>query len=372
MERMKRIRRWLAAGAALLGSGLAIGVALLCVIYITIVAILASDQPEQSAGYNLPGFITNDMMQAFFETQEQYHIPVSTGIAQLIQESGFGSYGPGGDQGQGLSRLAYEYKNLFGIKYFSGDSYANGSVDMYTWEQTAGGATTTRDAFSTYASYGDCIRQRAVMLRREPYYSRTSAYDNLCDGHYTQAQANSFMDGIRKAGWATDPQYTQSCIGHMEQYNLYQFDNMTWEQYLENQNGGNTGGDGTFQNPCPAGTVTSEFGPRNAPTAGASTYHMGRDYGAPAGTPILATSSGTVKSVQENSIRGKFVVIDHGGGIESWYQHCSAIHVSVGQTVSGGQQIASVGMTGISTGAHLHFEIHLQGTPVDPRTYLQS
>ena len=67
--------------------------------------------------------------------QEESGIPVSTGVAQVIAESGFGLYGPGGDNGQGLSQLAYEYKNLFGIKYFSGDKYAIGGVDMSTGEE---------------------------------------------------------------------------------------------------------------------------------------------------------------------------------------------------------------------------------------------
>lgn len=367
----QKIKKFVIGGLFAGGSGLVLFVVIVCSIYVCIAAILASRNQEQSAGYNLPGFITDDMMQAFFETQEQYKIPVSTGIAQLIAESGFGSYGPGGESGQGMSKLAYNYKNLFGIKYFSGDSYAIGSVDMTTGEETPGGGNITiRAGFSVYRDYGDCIRQRAVMLRKEPYYSRTVSYQNEGNGTYTKQQANSFMDGIRKAGWATDLSYTQKCIGHMEKYGLYRFDNMTWEQYLENKESGNSAGDGKYQNPCPGGVVTSEFGPRKSPTPGASTYHLGRDYGAPTGTPIVATSSGTVKSVLENSVRGKFVVIDHGGGIESWYQHCSAIYVSAGQSVAGGTPIAAVGTTGISTGAHLHFEIHENGTPVDPRNYL--
>ena len=74
-------------------------------------------------------------MEAFFAVQEESGIPVSTGVAQVIAESGFGLYGPGGDNGQGLSQLAYEYKNLFGIKYFSGDQYAIGGVDLSTGEE---------------------------------------------------------------------------------------------------------------------------------------------------------------------------------------------------------------------------------------------
>ena len=99
-------------------------------------------------------------MEAFFAVQEESGIPVSTGVAQVIAESGFGLYGPGGRQWQGLSQLAYEYKNLFGIKYFSGDKYAIGGVDMSTGEETGNGNTTIIAGFSVYPDYGACIRQR--------------------------------------------------------------------------------------------------------------------------------------------------------------------------------------------------------------------
>lgn len=184
------------------------------------------------AGYNLPGFITQEMMQAFFETQEESGIPVSSGIAQLIAESGFGVYGPGGDTGQGLSKLAYDYKNLFGIKYFSGDSFACGSVNMSTGEQTeTGGDYTVAAGFSIYPDYASCIKQRAWMLTREPYASHISGYFNQNDGQYTIENARNFIRGIRASGWATDYSYVQKCIQYMDTYNLYQFDNMTWEQY---------------------------------------------------------------------------------------------------------------------------------------------
>ena len=64
------------------------------------------------------------------------------------------------------------------------------------------------------------------------------------------------------------------------------------------------------------------------------------------------------------------MIINHGDGLSTLYQHCSAIYVSAGQSVSAGKNIAAVGSTGISTGAHLHFEVHVNGTPVDPRLYL--
>ena len=64
------------------------------------------------------------------------------------------------------------------------------------------------------------------------------------------------------------------------------------------------------------------------------------------------------------------MVINHGNGLQTWYQHCSAVYVSVGQKVSKGQNIAAIGSTGIVTGPHLHYEVHVNGTPVNPLNYL--
>lgn len=130
-----------------------------------------------------------------------------------------------------------------------------------------------------------------------------------------------------------------------------------------------SGGTGRLQNPCPAAYISSEFGGRTSPGGIGSTNHKGRDYAAAAGTPIFAAAAGTVTTVSYNSARGNYVVINHGD-ISTWYQHCSTIGVSVGQSVGAGQNIATVGSTGASTGPHLHFEVHVNGTPVDPRLYL--
>lgn len=130
-------------------------------------------------------------------------------------------------------------------------------------------------------------------------------------------------------------------------------------------------GSGVLRNPCPAATISSEFGGRASPGGIGSTNHKGRDYAAPSGTSIYAAASGTVTQVSTSSARGKYCIIDHGNNMSTLYQHCSAILVQTGQTVSAGQEIAKVGNTGNSTGPHLHFEVHINGEPVDPRLYLQ-
>ena len=122
--------------------------------------------------------------------------------------------------------------------------------------------------------------------------------------------------------------------------------------------------------PCASTRVTSEFGKRNSPTAGASTYHKGIDIGASTGTAIYAAASGTVTEAGYSSSRGNYVVIYHSNGVSTAYMHCSALYVSSGDKVSQGQTIAAVGSTGISTGPHLHFSVIEDGTYVNPRNYV--
>jgi len=98
--------------------------------------------------------------------------------------------------------------------------------------------------------------------------------------------------------------------------------------------------------------------------------HEGIDLGAAYGAPIRAAASGTVIYCGEESGYGNLTVIDHGGGIATAYGHQSSIAVSCGQSVSQGQVIGYVGSTGHSTGPHLHFEVRVNGNPVDPLGYL--
>ena len=129
-------------------------------------------------------------------------------------------------------------------------------------------------------------------------------------------------------------------------------------------------GTGSLTHPVPGAAITSGFGGRVAPTAGATTGHDGIDYGAGYGAAVYAADSGTVITAQYNSARGNYIVINHGNGMQTWYQHLSSMNVTVGQTVARGQVIGNVGTTGISTGPHLHFEVHVGGVPVNPLNYL--
>lgn len=112
------------------------------------------------------------------------------------------------------------------------------------------------------------------------------------------------------------------------------------------------------------GPITSPFGPRWGG------FHPGIDIGAGMGTPIHAAASGTVVLAAYDGGYGNFVVIDHGNGLATAYAHQSQIAVSVDEQVSQGQVIGYVGSTGFSTGPHLHFEVRVNGSPVDPMGYL--
>lgn len=126
----------------------------------------------------------------------------------------------------------------------------------------------------------------------------------------------------------------------------------------------------TYIKPISGGRLSSGFGKRTAPKRGASTYHKGVDWATPTGTPVYASCGGTVTKAGWGSGYGYVVYITHPDGRQTRYAHLSKVLVSAGQTVSQGQKIALSGNTGVSTGPHLHFEILINGSQVNPLNYL--
>jgi len=114
--------------------------------------------------------------------------------------------------------------------------------------------------------------------------------------------------------------------------------------------------------------ITSPFGNRISPVGRGQEFHKGIDIGAPYGAPVYSLKAGTVTYAGVMEGYGNVVVVSHGD-ISTLYAHNSSISVSVGQTVSGGQQLANVGATGWATGPHIHFEVIIDGTNVDPAPY---
>ena len=111
--------------------------------------------------------------------------------------------------------------------------------------------------------------------------------------------------------------------------------------------------------------VTSRFGWRSRG------WHSGVDLAAPVGTMILAAESGTVVVCEYQSGYGNVIYIDHGNGVQTRYAHNDEMFVSVGDYVERGAGICTIGMTGTTTGPHVHFEIRIDGTAVDPLPYIE-
>ena len=118
------------------------------------------------------------------------------------------------------------------------------------------------------------------------------------------------------------------------------------------------------------GPVHSEFGLRRSPWTGKPEHHHGIDIGGPPGTPIRSPGAGTVAATSTHGRLGKHVAVDHGNGVRSLYGHLEAIDVTKGEQVAKGQVLGLVGNTGRSTGPHLHYELLVDGKPVNPRLFL--
>lgn len=115
-----------------------------------------------------------------------------------------------------------------------------------------------------------------------------------------------------------------------------------------------------------AAPVTSGFGMRQHPVLGRQMLHAGVDISLPEGTPVLAAEGGIVRRASEDAVNGKVLILEHGHGVTTAYCHASALLADVGEQVARGATIARSGNTGRSTGPHLHFQLELNGQPMDP------
>ncbi len=118
------------------------------------------------------------------------------------------------------------------------------------------------------------------------------------------------------------------------------------------------------------GRLSSRFGRRRSPWTGNSDFHSGIDIANRRGTPVYAPGDAVVKFAGTSNGNGKSIVLNHGQGITTLYGHLSKIYVKKGDRVRKNQKIANVGNTGKSTNPHLHYEVHVNGTPIDPRSHL--
>ncbi len=181
-------------------------------------------------------------------------------------------------------------------------------------------------------------------------------------------EANALIDAL-----ADDIDAAQDIYNQMEKdESQLKKDIAKAEEELKRQNA-QVVGTGSFMWPVKSNIVTSGFGGRNTGIPGASTNHKGIDIGGTGyNAPIYAADTGKVTIASRNSSQGNYVTISHGNGITTTYAHMTKYVVKTGQTVTKGQIIGYTGATGVANGPHLHFEIRINGTPVNPLNYFKA
>ena len=200
--------------------------------------------------------------------------------------------------------------------------------------------------------------------------ARAQAADEKAQLDDLVAQQQRARDGAAAAEQAEHTALGTAVARYQEADDELQAESARIAAQLQSVGDGPSLGDGTFIWPV-QGPITSPFGYRTDPVTGGSEFHSGIDIGASCGTPIKAAGTGNVISAGFNTGGyGNMTLINHGGGLSTLYGHQSSIIVSAGQNVSQGQVIGYVGSTGKSTGCHLHFEVRVNGNPVDPRGFL--
>ena len=192
-----------------------------------------------------------------------------------------------------------------------------------------------------------------------------AAYDNLTDEYLAnEAEEEALRKEIMEAQAAYEAALSAEEAERLAQQNQ---NNVAGSGSTSNVTPSTSG----FISPLPGGAyVTCAYGWRIHPIWGDERFHSGVDLGASQGTPIYAIAAGTVTTATYGDANGYYVSISHGNGYGSVYCHMTNYIVSVGDSVSQGQVIGYVGSTGSSTGPHLHFEIHVNGSAVNPMDYI--
>ena len=258
----------------------------------------------------------------------------------------FSSYVAGSEQGAPVAALTEEQ-----VDKLRKIMWAMNAVDYATRAETAVIETTDEDGNPTTTE----ITETVLVIE----LTHKTPDEMAADYHFTTRQ-NTYLQLLQ------DPQYEE-----------------LWTELLGGfaQGGGELMNPdstrtptGTLQWPLPvAGTITSQFGHRVDPITGEVSSHTGTDIACAEGTPILAAADGTVTVANSldswGGSYGYYIQIDHGGGLETLYAHCSSICVTTDQQVQAGQVIGYVGHTGRATGSHLHLEVHVNGSRTDAMRY---
>lgn len=230
-------------------------------------------------------------------------------------------------------------------------------------------ARQTRDLEATQQSaQRQALAERNVVQDRE--VSLATARQSLVDASAAQAEARSSLASLEAQLAGQKQQLEAELAGLQSQSDQITALIRAEEAQAAAQASGGTFTGGQLSLPVPGAPITSPYGMRVDPILHVSSLHTGIDFGAPYGTPIHAAADGVVVAVGPEGGYGNATILDHGGGIATLYGHQEQILVSAGQRVSRGQVIGLVGCTGWCTGPHVHFEVRVNGSPVDPAPYL--
>jgi len=215
----------------------------------------------------------------------------------------------------------------------------------------------------------DAQQQEVAAQKQAADDARATAADEKAKLDDLAAQQQRARDAATGAEYAVSVALGAAVTQHDEAEAALQAESDRIAQLANGAGDGPALGDGTFIRPV-AGPVTSPFGYRTDPVTGGTGFHSGIDIGASCGTPIKAAGTGVVIAAEPNGGYGNMTLISHGNGLSTLYGHQSSFNVSAGQSVVQGQIIGYVGSTGKSTGCHLHFEVRVNGNPVNPTAYL--
>ena len=258
----------------------------------------------------------------------------------------FSSYVSGNEQGAPVAALTEEQ-----VDKLREIMWAMNAVDYSTRAETAVIETTDKNGKSTTTE----ITETVLVIE----LTHKTPDEMAADYHFTIRQ-NTYLQLLQ------DPQYEELWAELLGGFEPGRGEVMSPD--------GTRTPTGNLQWPLPvAGTITSQFGHRVDPITGEVSSHTGTDIACAEGTPILAAADGTVTVANSldswGGSYGYYIQIDHGGGLETLYAHCSSICVTTGQQVQAGEVIGYVGHTGRVTGSHLHLEVHVNGSRTDAMRY---
>ena len=294
---------------------------------------------------------------AAMEEQRRYGIPASVTLAQMAVESGYGE-----------SSLAKQDNNYFGIKA-SKDWINSGKPWSYHHDDHY------NDKFCTFGSPLESLEYHSKVLMADRY--------KACR-QYAPTDHLHWIEGIKKGGYATDPRYVATIEGVIRKYGLEKYDQMALTGAPQ-QTVPAAVRQGRYSFPLACDptdgslTVTSPYGHRQAPKAGASTNHMGLDMRASYEKVLATEDHGRVLSAKNEGKGGNVVRVEYtranGEKYQVNYMHLSQFNVREGDVVMAGQQLGVSGNTGNSTGPHLHFSVKKvssdgSSTMIDPSVYL--